>query len=135
MLLAVPPPTQLDGASWQRVVTKEQAGEGTPAGTWVLAVDKTGWSIRDPQGSTNWIDAAYLSDGLVQLRGGIWLHTLDMPGKRGGNGWCQDTNYPVDHSWAVSADTLTIAHDGADDCGPASAKQDRIVAGVWTRLG
>ena len=133
VLVATPPPPELGGTSWQRTVTPEEAGFETPGGTWTISVDEAGWRIRDPEGYDNWIDAAYLSGTLVQLRGGIWLHPNDSTVRRGGNGWCSDTNAPVDYTWALSADTLTITLGGADACGPSNAKQDRIVAGTWSR--
>ena len=135
VLPAVAPPAPL-AATWQRLVTQEEAGSETPGGLWTISIDAAGWSIKDPQGYENWIDAAYLADGRVQLRGGIWTNPFDEAiTKRGGNGWCQETNAPVDYVWAVSADTLTIAHDGADACGSANNKESQIVAGTWTRVG
>jgi hypothetical protein len=38
-----------------------------------------------------------------------------------GNGWCMDTNIPVNYRWAVSGDTLTLTLDGPDGRRPASA--------------
>jgi hypothetical protein len=136
VLPPVSPPTDLAGGSWQRAVTQAQAGADTPAGIWVLTVDETGWRIKDPMGAGNWIDAAYRPGGLVELRGGIWTRANDT---QSGNGWCQDihagpTNVPVGYAWAVSATTLTITLAGPDGCGETNAKQDLIVAGVWTRV-
>ena len=137
VLAPASPPAELAGGSWQRAVTQEQAGAGTPAGIWVLTVDATGWRIKDPVGTGNWIDAAYRAGGLVELRGGIWTRANDT---LSGNGWCRDrhagpTNVPVGYTWAVAATTLTITLAGPDGCGETNAKQDLIVAGVWTRAG
>jgi hypothetical protein len=150
VLPAAPPPSELAG-SWERVVTKEQAGPVTPAGTWGITIDSTGWIVRDPDGSRgcgcgSWIDVAYSPGNLVELRSGIWTQPNSARAKLGGNGWCNDThapanydlygtNAPVDYDWTVSADTLTVTLNGSDRCGPANAKQDWIVAGVWTRVG
>ena len=120
----------------QRQVTQDEAGSETPGGLWIISVDRAGWRIKDPQGYENWIDAAYPADGRFELRGGIWTNPFDPAiTKRGGNGWCQETNAPVDYVWAVSADLLTIAHDGADACGSPNNKESQIVAGAWTRVG
>ena len=133
VLPAVPPPAPL-AATWERVVTQKEAGPETPGGKWVLSIDKVGWSVKDPNGYDNWIDAAYLADGRAQLRGGIWLSPFDEKSStRGGNGWCHESNVPVDYIWAVSADTLTITLAGTDACGDRANKQSQIVAGVWTR--
>ena len=135
VVAAVAPPASL-AAAWQRLVTPEEAGSETPGGLWMISVDAAGWSIKDPQGYENWIDAAYLADGRVQLRGGIWTNPFDPAiTKRGGNGWCQETNAPVDYVWAISADILTIAHEGADACGSPNNKESQIVAGAWKRVG
>jgi hypothetical protein len=151
VLPAAPPPSELAG-SWERVVTKEQAGPVTPAGTWGITIDSTGWTVRDPDGARgcgcgSWIDVAYLPGNRVELRSGIWTQPKDArAAKRFGNGWCNEThapanydlygtNAPVDYDWSVSADTLTVTLNGSDRCGPANAKQDWIVAGVWTRVG
>ena len=135
VLPALAPPAPL-AATWQRLVTQDEAGSETPGGLWIISVDRAGWRIKDPQGYENWIDAAYPADGRFELRGGIWTNPFDPAiTKRGGNGWCQETNAPVDYVWAVSADLLTIAHDGADACGSPNNKESQIVAGAWTRVG
>jgi hypothetical protein len=123
------PPAPLAG-TWNRTVTQAQAGKETPAGTWVLTVDKTGWKIRDPLNGGVFVDVAYLAGGRLQARGGIFTtpHS-DFEG----NGWCQDTNTPVNYRWAASTDTLTLTLDGPDGCGPATDKQHFIWAGTWTR--
>ena len=129
-VLPTPPaPAELTGA-WQRTVTQEEAGPDTPAGTWVLTVDNTGWKIRDPLGTGNFVDVAYLPDGRLEASGGIWTRPHN---DYEGNGWCIDTNVPVDYRWAVSADTLMLMLDGPDGCGDPTAKQHFIWAGAWTR--
>jgi hypothetical protein len=138
VLPAAAPPAQLAG-SWQRTVTKEQAGSDTPPGPWGITIDSTGWIIRDPDGFRacacgNWIDAAYISSNLLELRSGIWTQPNNDQVKLGGNGWCNDTNAPVQYTWAVSADTLTLTLNGPDLCGDSTGKQDGVVAGVWTRV-
>lgn len=103
-------------------------------GTWVLKVDKIGWRILDPQGTGSLIDVAYLPNGRLQARGGIWTQPN---GKLEGNGWCQDTNTPVDYRWTVAADTLTLTHFGVDRCtdGSESEKQHYAWNGAWTKAG
>ena len=113
------------GGSWQRAVTQAQAGANTPAGIWVLTIDETGWRIKDPMGTGNWIDAAYRPGGLVELRGGIWTRANDT---QSGNGWCQDihagpTNVPFGYTWSVTATTLTITLAGHDGCGETNASR------------
>jgi hypothetical protein len=130
VLPAAAPPSGLAG-SWKRTVTQEQAGAQTPAGTWVLSVDKTGWKIRDPKDGGVFIDVAYLVGGRLQARGGIFTKPKS---NFEGNGWCGDTNAPVNYRWAVSAGKLTLTLIGADACGPASDKQHFIWAGAWTRV-
>jgi hypothetical protein len=100
----------------------------------VLTIDKAGWKILEPQGATNFIDVAYFSGGRLQARGGI-VTTLNS--RVGGNGWCPDLNAPVNYRWAVSADTLTLTHDGSDRCtqGPGAPKQHDAWDGIWTRAG
>jgi hypothetical protein len=138
VLPAPAPPAALAG-SWQRTVTKEQAGSQTPAGTWGITIDSSGWTIWDPSGSRacecgNWIDVAY-SRNLLELRSGIWTKTeTDPTATRFGNGWCNDSNAPVEYTWTVAPNTLTLTLSGPDLCGDASGKQDGVVAGVWTRV-
>ena len=50
-------------------------------GTWVLKVDHTGWKIRDPFGTGNFIDIAYFPGGTLQARGGIFT-TPEQPLRR-----------------------------------------------------
>jgi hypothetical protein len=118
------PPTDLIG-TWKHSFV---------GGIWVLTVDKTGWKIRDPFGTGNFIDVAYFSGGRLQARGGIFT-TPDSPFE--GNGWCRDVNAPVDYRWAVSADTLTLTHFGPDRCteGSEAEKQHYIWNGAWTKAG
>jgi hypothetical protein len=150
VLPAASPPAELAGL-WERTVTKQEAGPVTPAGTWGITIDSTGWTVRDPDGSRgcrcgSWIDVAYPPGNLVELRSGIWTRPNDAQTVHGGNGWCNDTHPPanydlygtnasVNYGWAVSGETLTVKLNGLDRCGPANAKQDWIVAGVWTRVG
>ncbi len=131
VLPVAPPPAELDGR-WTRTVTDEQAGKSTPGGTWKLAVDKTGWKITDPNGSTNYIDVAYQAANRLEARGGIL--TRPKNDNIGGNGWCEDTNAPVDYRWSVAADTLTLTLDGRDRCGTPGDEQHRIWAGAWTKV-
>ena len=146
VLPAAPPPRELAG-SWERLVTKEQAGPVTPAGTWAITIDSTGWIIRDPDGARgcrcgNWIDVAYSPGNLVELRGGIWTQPNDARVKLGGNGWCNDThapanydlygtNAPVEYGWTVSSDTLTVTLNGPT----AAAQQTQSRTGSWLASG
>jgi hypothetical protein len=125
------PPAPLVGG-WERTVTKAEAGSQTPAGTWMLRVDASGWHITDPVGGENWIDVAYLGVGRLQARGGIWATPIES---KGGNGWCEDTNASVDYAWSLSGETLTITLVGADRCGDPHNKQHFIWAGNWTKVG
>ena len=92
------------------------------------------WKIRDPFGTGNFIDVAYLSGGRLQARGGIFTKPSSA---FEGNGWCQDLNAPVNYRWAVSADTLTLTHYGSDRCtdGSESEKQHYAWNGTWTKVG
>jgi hypothetical protein len=129
VLPATAPPAELVG-SWSRTVTQAEAGDGL-AGTWVLSVDSSGWKIRDPQSTGNYIDVAYPASGRLQARGGIWTKPRsDFEG----NGWCEDTNTPVDYRWDASGGSLALTLDGVDGCGGPGEGQHRIWAGVWTRL-
>lgn len=125
-----PPPAGLVG-NWRRTVTQAQAGTDTPAGTWRLTIDQTGWKITDPLGGRSWIDVAYLGASHLQARGGIWTVPVEA---RGGNGWCEDSNAPVNYTWALSGTTLTLSLAGADRCGDPHNKQHFIWAGNWGRL-
>lgn len=128
--IAPPPaPVTLVG-TWRRTVTQAQAGSETPAGTWTLRIDATGWRVTDPQGGLNWVDVVYPRAGRLQARSGIW----DVPAEgKGGNGWCEDTNKPVDYAWQVSGRTLTVTLVGADHCGDRRNLQHFIWAGNWAR--
>ena len=100
-------------------------------GTWVLKVDHTGWKIRDPFGTGNFIDVAYLPDGRLQSRGGIFT-TPDSPFE--GNGWCRDSNAPVNYRWAVSENILTLTNYGPDRCRDGGgAQQHGVWNGDWTK--
>jgi hypothetical protein len=125
------PPAALWGA-WRRTVTQAQAGSQTPAGTWTLRIDASGWRITDPRGGRNWVDVAYTGAGRLQARGGIWTSPVESSG---GNGWCEDTNTPVDYTWQVSGRTLTVTLAGADRCGDPKNLQHFIWAGDWARVG
>jgi len=124
VLSAPLPPAQLIG-TW-----KHSFG----AGIWVLTVDEAGWKIRDPFGTGNFIDIAYFPGGRLQARGGIFTKPNSA---FEGNGWCQGRNAPVNYRWAVSADTLTLTHYGADRCtdGSEAEKQHYVWNGTWTRAG
>ena len=123
VLPAPAPPAELLG-TWKHAF----------AGTWVLRIDQTGWKMRDPFGTGNFIDIAYLPGGTLQARGGIFT----TPNNRfEGNGWCRDLNAPVNYRWAVSADTLTLTHYGPDRCTDAgeNGKQHYVWNGDWTKSG
>jgi hypothetical protein len=124
VLPAPAPPAELAG-TWKRDV----AGFG---GTWVLTVNKVGWRFRDPFGTGSLIDVAYLSDGRLQARGGIWTKPHN---RQEGNGWCEGTNAPVNYRWAVSANTLTLTLNGRDRCGKGREAQHFVWAGAWTKVG
>lgn len=128
----LPPPAPPPGlvGKWRRTVTQEQAGTETPAGTWRLTIDKTGWKLTDPQGGRSWIDVAYFGTSRLQARSGIWTVPVES---RGGNGWCEDSNAPVNYTWALSGTTLTLTLAGRDRCGDPHNKQHFIWAGAWTR--
>lgn len=119
---AGPPPTELDNTRW--TVVKSDPGGG-PSGTWTLTVDRTGWRIADPAGGRNWIDVAYPAPGRITTRGGIWTRPHS---DQEGNGWCEDTNAPVQLTWKVDGDSLTLSHpvgncDGLGD----------FLSTTWTR--
>jgi hypothetical protein len=115
---------------WTRTVTAQEAGSGTPAGMWKLKIDGSGWQIWDPQNGRNYIDVAYMSGQRFQSRGGIWTNPKHSDG---GNGWCEETNSPVNYTWSLSGGTLTVTLRGIDRCGDANAKQHFIWAGDWKR--
>jgi len=125
VLPAPAPPAELAG-TWKRAL----AGFG---GTWVLTVNKVGWKIRDPFGTGNLIDVAYLSGGRLQARGGIWTKPHN---RQEGNGWCEDRNAPVNYRWAVPANTLTLTLDGPDHCVAKGREAQHVIwAGAWTKVG
>jgi hypothetical protein len=129
------PPAELAGTRWTHLL-KNQGENGSPAGTWSLRVTPTGWKIEDPNASTNFIDVAYLSPGVVELRGGIWTRPRSL---QEGNGWCEDTNQAVRYHWAVAGDQLTLSLAGPKRCGDqatvlAGAGVPRSSGGTWTRV-
>ena len=134
VLPAPSPPPALANTHWKRTLTKDQLGPSTPAGDWSLRIDEKGWKIGDPRGDTNFIDVAYLGPHLLQSRGGIWTKPHGV-GHVGGNGWCEDTNVPVDYGWSVAADVLTMTLVGPDRCGDPGDSQSQVWAGSWTRVG
>lgn len=126
VLPAPAPPAELAG-SWQRAIPDFGTG-----GTWVLTVNKVGWKIRDPFHTGRLVDVAYLSSGRLQVRGGIWTRPHS---NQEGNGWCEETNAPVNYRWAVSATTLTLTLDGPDRCGKGTGAQHFFLGGAWTKAG
>lgn len=126
VLPAPSPPVELARTRWERDVTQAEAGDG-PAGTWKILIDKVGWNIRDPVGTGNLIDVAYLSPGLLEARGGIWTRPSTP---QQGNGWCVDTNEPVRYRWSVKSDTLTLGLSGSKRCDG----QSDVWGGRWTRV-
>jgi hypothetical protein len=125
VLPAQPAPAGLDTTHWARQYTKAETGPA-PAGVWTLAIDRTGWKIRDPAGGANWIDVAYLSPGHLETRGGIWTRPHN---DQQGNGWCEDTNQPVRLNWTIVGDSLTLTLAGPDRC---SGLGD-FLSKTWTR--
>ena len=83
-------------------------------------------------GGRNWVDVAYWAAGRLEGRGGIWTSPVEGSG---GNGWCGDTNAPVDYTWQVSGRTLTVTLVGVDRCGDPKNVQHFIWAGDWVRVG
>jgi hypothetical protein len=136
------PPAELAGTVWRHVLAKQ--GElGSPPGTWTLRIDRVGWRIDPPnvdfkdarKGDSNLLDVAYLSAGLVELRGGIWTHPRS---RKEGNGWCEDTNQAVRYRWSITGGQLTLALAGPRRCGDQatvlSRSPDPKAAPVtWTR--
>jgi hypothetical protein len=124
---AADPPPELAG-TWKRTLTQAQAGR-QPSGTWILSVDKVGWTIKVPPGGANLIDVAYLSPGLLESRGGVWTkpHPADNPTE--GNGWCDEPFQPVRYHWVVEGNTLTMTLAGPKRCDGEST----IWAGAWSR--
>ena len=129
VLPAPTPPAALANTRWTRTL---KLGPTTPAGKWDLTINQVGWKIRDPGGHHSLIDVAYFADGRLQARGGIYTRPENA---HEGNGWCLDTNAPVDYRWAVSADTLTLTLAGPDRCGKGKDGQHFVWAGPWTKVG
>jgi hypothetical protein len=135
------PPHELSGTRWARTFTAGQLGPGTPVGTWEVTIDGTGWKIKDPLAGGNYIDVAYLSPDMLESRGGIWTRNPTAAEKAGktaqiqeGNGWCPDTNTPVDYRWAVTGTTLNLTLVGTDHCGDPGNNESSVWAGAWTRV-
>jgi hypothetical protein len=128
VLPAAPPPAPLDG-TWTRTMTPAQT-QGQPAGTWILKINKIGWWIKVPDGGpgANLIDVAYLQEGLLESRGGIWTKPNPPNNPTQGNGWCDEPFQPVQYQWSVSETTLTLTLAGPARCDGESV----IWAGTWT---
>jgi hypothetical protein len=118
------PPSALAG-SWQRNVSKAQAGGSGRPGMWTLEVDKVGWRILDPSRHGALVDVAYLSAGVLEIRGGIATRNHDS---HEGNVWCDEPFQPVRYHWAVSGDTLTLALVGPKRCDG----QSDVMVGDWS---
>ena len=136
------PPSALRGTHWKRTFKAGQIGEA-PAGVWELTIGASGWKIKDPQRGGAYIDVAYHAPNTVQSRSGIWTRNPTVAEKAGkaaqvqeGNGWCPDTNVPVNYHWAVTSTTLTLTLAGGDRCGDGShgRDEDNVWAGTWTRV-
>jgi len=106
------PPSELNDTSWTREYTAAEAGDA-PAGRWRLRIDRSGWKITDPNGEGAYIDVAYLSQGLLETRGGIWTKPHNH---NEGQAWCEDTNAPVRFTWKIDGDSLTFARTGPSRC-------------------
>jgi hypothetical protein len=143
VLPASEPPAELADTQWRHVL-KNQGELGSPPGTWVLHIDEVGWRIDAPnvnfkdarKGDSNLLDVAYLSPGVVELRGGIWTRPRN---RKEGNGWCEDTNAPVRYRWAVTGDQLTLTLAGPKRCGDqatvmSGAGVSGSSGGTWTRV-
>jgi len=85
---------------------------------------------------------AYLSPGLLEARGGIWTRNPTAAEKANGgahvqegNGWCPDTNQPVDYGWAITGNLLTLTLTAGDQCGKPGESESGVWAGEWTRAG
>lgn len=119
------PPADLAG-SWHRDVSKSEAGGSGRPGTWTLTVDKLGWRILDPSHHGALVDVAYLSTGVLELRGGIATKNHDS---HEGNIWCDEPFQPVRYQWTATADTLTLSLAGPKRCDG----QSNVIAGEWSR--
>ena len=125
VLPASPPPADLAG-SWNRMLTKAEAGTAGPAGLWRLTVNKIGWRFRDPNGRGALVDVAYLSPGLLEARGGIATKNRSP---QEGDPWCEEPFQPVRYDWSVAGGTLTLTLTGPKRCDG----QSNIWAGNWSR--
>jgi hypothetical protein len=113
---ATAPPAGIAG-SWQRA----------KVGGRTLIVSPVGWRIVDPNGASGaLVDVAYLSPGLVEVRGGIATRDHDP---RENNPWCDEPFEPVRYHWHVAADRLTLGPAGPQHCDG----QARVLAGEWRR--
>jgi hypothetical protein len=121
-----PPPAALAG-SWRRRISAAAAGGAGRAGIWTLTVDRVGWRLLDPsrrQGAL--IDVAYLSQHILEARGGIATRNQDP---RENNPWCDEPFQPVRYHWHVAANRLTLRLAGPMRCDG----QSRVWAGTWRR--
>jgi len=125
---AAEPPAELAG-SWQRTLAPGEL-DGVPAGTWTLTIDKVGWRGVDSQGQGGLVDVAYLSAGLLEVRGGIRTKPNSPRKVTEGNGFCDEPFEPVRYSWAVQGDTLTLTLAGPQRCGQEST----LIAAQWSRV-
>ena len=128
VLPALPPPAMLANTIWKRTLTAAQT-HGQPHGTWVLSISKVGWKIKVPPVGANLIDVAYLSPGLLEVRGGIWTRPAPNNNPEEGNGWCDEPFQPVRYHWSVNGSLLTLTLAGPKRCDGQSV----IIAGQWTR--
>jgi len=114
---ATDPPSELAQSQWERTYTESESGDA-PAGLWTLSITSAGWRIKAPEGGGNFIDVAYLADGLLETRGGIWTRPREIqkPNVQEGNGWCEETNKPVRFRWSSSENELTLTLAGASRC-------------------
>jgi hypothetical protein len=127
VVAAPKPPSELNDTAWSREYTAAEAG-GAPAGTWRLNIDRSGWKINDPNGEGAYIDVAYLSQGLLETRGGIWTKPHNH---NEGQAWCEDTNAPVRFTWKIDGDSLTFARTGPSRCDGWPA----FLSKTWSRAG
>jgi hypothetical protein len=113
---ATAPPAVLAG-SWQ----------SAKLGGRTLVVSSVGWRIVDPNGASGaLVDVAYLSPGLVEVRGGIVTRDHDP---RENNPWCDEPFEPVRYHWRVVADRLSLGLAGPQHCDG----QARVLATEWRR--
>jgi hypothetical protein len=121
------PPSEMNGTRWTRIYTQAEAGDA-PAGKWTLSIDSSGWRIRDPNGEGAFIDVAYLENGLLETRSGIWTRPHNP---YEGQAWCEDSNAPARFNWRVDGSSLTFSFVSPSRCdhfGPFMSK-------TWSRAG